>query len=79
MAAHGFMPHAGVPLTEGGGLLFALGSATGVAIGLVGSMLGVAGGELLIPALVLLYGLDVKSAGTVSLAVSLPMLLLTIW
>jgi xanthine dehydrogenase accessory factor len=79
MAAHGFMPHTGAPLTESGGLLFALGTATGVAIGLVGSMLGVAGGELLIPTLVLLYGLDVKSAGTVSLAVSLPMLLITIW
>lgn len=78
MAGHGLMPHGGARLTESAGLLFALGTATGVGIGLVGSMLGVAGGELLIPALVLLYGLDIKSAGTVSLAVSLPMLLLTI-
>lgn len=34
--------------------------------------MGVAGGELLIPTLVLLYGLDIKLAGSLSLAVSLP-------
>jgi uncharacterized membrane protein YfcA len=38
-------------------------------------MLGVAGGELIIPTIMLLYGLDIKIAGTLSLAVSLP----TIW
>ena len=31
-----------------------------------------AGGELLIPTLVLLYGVDVKLAGSLSLAISLP-------
>lgn len=34
--------------------------------------LAVAGGELLIPAIVLLYGLDIKLAGSLSLMVSLP-------
>ena len=34
------------------------------------SLLGVAGGELLIPTLVLLFGLDLKLAGSVSLAIS---------
>ena len=34
-----------------------------------------AGGELLIPTLVLLFGLDLKLAGSVSLAVSLPTML----
>lgn len=79
MAGHGFIPQSGAPAAEGVALLFALGTAIGVAIGLVGSMLGVAGGELLIPTLVLLYGLDIKSAGTVSLAVSVPMLFVTMW
>ena len=34
--------------------------------------MGVAGGELLIPTIVLLYGVDVKIAGSLSLMVSLP-------
>ena len=37
--------------------------------------LGVAGGELLIPTLVLLYGVEIKLAGSVSLAISLPTML----
>jgi uncharacterized protein len=49
------------------GLLF------GVGIGLVSSLLGVAGGELIIPTLVFAFGADVKAAGTASLLISLPM------
>lgn len=41
-------------------------------IGIVASLVGVAGGELLIPTLVLLFGADIKLAGSLSLAVSLP-------
>jgi uncharacterized protein len=37
--------------------------------------MGVAGGELLIPTLILLFGADVKLAGSLSLAVSLPTML----
>ena len=48
------------------------GVVAGLAIGIVASVLGVAGGELLIPTLVLLFGIDVKLAGSLSLAVSLP-------
>lgn len=48
------------------------GLAAGLAIGVVASLLGVAGGELLIPTLVLLFGLDIKLAGSLSLAISLP-------
>ena len=44
----------------------------GFLIGVVASLLGVAGGELLIPTLVLLFGADIKLAGSLSLAVSLP-------
>ena len=41
-------------------------------IGIVAALLGVAGGELLIPTLILLFGADIKLAGSLSLAVSLP-------
>ena len=39
---------------------------------MVAAFLGVAGGELLIPTLVLLFGANIKLAGSLSLAVSLP-------
>lgn len=44
----------------------------GVGIGMVSSLLGVAGGELIIPTLVLIFGIDIKIAGTASLIISLP-------
>lgn len=49
-----------------------VGAIAGVGIGIVASLLGVAGGELLIPTIVLLFGADLKLAGSLSLAVSLP-------
>jgi uncharacterized membrane protein YfcA len=61
----------GVPLM--GGIAQAVfGAVAGFAIGVVAALLGVAGGELLIPTLVLLFGADIKLAGSLSLAVSLP-------
>lgn len=48
------------------------GVMSGFGIGIVAALLGVAGGELLIPTIVLLYGLDIKLAGSLSLMVSLP-------
>jgi uncharacterized membrane protein YfcA len=65
----------GHPLLEGSAQVFA-GVVGGVAIGLVAALLGVAGGELLIPTLVLLFGCDIKLAGSLSLAVSLPTMLM---
>ena len=53
----------------------AAGIVAGFVIGVVASLLGVAGGELLIPTLVLLFGADIKLAGSLSLAVSLPTML----
>jgi uncharacterized membrane protein YfcA len=44
----------------------------GLGIGVVSSLLGVAGGELIIPTLVLVFGVDVKDAGTASLLISMP-------
>lgn len=66
--------YADQPLLTGTVQLFA-GIAAGLAIGVVASLLGVAGGELLIPTLVLLFGADIKLAGSLSLAVSLPTML----
>ncbi len=51
------------------------GVVAGFVIGIVAALLGVAGGELLIPTLVLLFGADIKLAGSLSLAVSLPTML----
>lgn len=44
----------------------------GLGVGLVSSLLGVAGGELIIPILVFAFGVDIKTAGTASLLISLP-------
>ncbi|CAI2931808.1 sulfite exporter TauE/SafE family protein [Aminobacter niigataensis] len=62
---------AGQPLLTGSAQLV-VGVIVGFGIGIVASLLGVAGGELLIPTLVLLFGADMKLAGSLSLAVSLP-------
>lgn len=59
------------PLLNGAWQLVA-GVIAGFGIGVVASLLGVAGGELLIPTLVLLFAVDIKLAGSLSLAVSLP-------
>ena len=48
------------------------GVLAGFGIGVVAALLGVAGGELLIPTFVLLYAVDTKLAGSLSLLVSLP-------
>lgn len=53
-----------------------LGIVAGLGIGVVASLLGVAGGEFLIPTLILLFGVDVKPAGSLSLAISLPTMLM---
>jgi uncharacterized protein len=55
-----------VILWIGAGFIFGLG------IGLVSSLLGVAGGELIIPTMVFAFGADIKTAGTASLLISLP-------
>jgi uncharacterized protein len=59
----------------GGVVQVVAGVGVGVGIGAVAALMGVAGGELLIPAIVLLFGADIKLAGSLSLAVSLPTML----
>jgi uncharacterized membrane protein YfcA len=47
----------------------------GIVIGAVSSLLGVAGGEFIIPTLVLVFGADIRTAGTASVLISLPIVL----
>ena len=71
---HHWLPSGGAPLLQGNAQIVA-GVLAGLAIGVVASLLGVAGGELLIPTIVLLFAADIKLAGSLSLAVSLPTLI----
>lgn len=57
----------------------ALALGFGIAIGIVSSLLGVAGGELIIPTLILAFGLDVKVAGTAALLISTPTILVGLY
>lgn len=50
----------------------------GVLIGVISSLLGVAGGEVIIPILILVFGIDVKLAGTMSLLISIPTMIVGI-
>lgn len=50
----------------------------GVLIGVISSLLGVAGGEVIIPILILVFGIDVKLAGTMSLIISIPTMIVGI-
>jgi uncharacterized membrane protein YfcA len=73
LIAEGFLP--GEPtglLPAHDGLRLIAGIGFGLLIGLVSSMLGVAGGELIIPTLLFAYGTDIRAAGTASLLISLP-------
>jgi uncharacterized membrane protein YfcA len=67
----GYGATAGAAALTGTAQLIA-GIVAGFAIGVVAALLGVAGGELLIPTLIILFGADIKLAGSLSLAVSLP-------
>lgn len=58
-----------------GAWLFVAGVIAGFGIGVVAAVMGVAGGELLIPTITVLYAVDVKLAGSLSLLVSLPTML----
>lgn len=64
--SEGLIDHVMLPQLGAGILL-------GSIVGLVSSLLGVAGGELLIPTLVFAFGVDIKTAGTASLLISIPM------
>ena len=63
----------GLPLGMAGKL--PIGLVAGLLIGIVSTLLGVAGGELIIPTLVLAFGVPIKAAGTLSLLISIPTIL----
>jgi uncharacterized membrane protein YfcA len=63
----------GLPVGTLGRLVAA--APMGVGIGMVSTLLGVAGGELIIPTLVLMFAVPVKAAGTLSLLISIPTIL----
>lgn len=44
----------------------------GLVVGAISSLLGVAGGEFIIPILIFLFGADVRTAGTASVLISIP-------
>lgn len=71
--SHGAGGHSA--LLSPGAVQVAGGVVAGFAIGVVAAVMGVAGGELLIPTLTLLFGVDLKLAGSLSLAISLPTML----
>lgn len=56
-----------------------IGVLLGLGIGLVSSMLGVAGGELLIPTLIFVFGVDIRTAGSASILISLSMIVVGLW
>jgi len=58
---------------------FILSVICGYFIGLISSLLGVAGGELIIPTIMIIYGVDIKLAGTLSLLISIPTLIVGIY
>lgn len=60
------------PVTLSGPALVVIGILAGFGIGVIAAIMGVAGGELLIPTITILYAVDVKVAGSLSLLVSLP-------
>jgi uncharacterized protein len=48
---------------------------SGLFVGSISSMLGVAGGEFIIPLLIFIFGADIQTAGTASVLISLPIVL----
>jgi len=74
--------HPGAPaglLPDGHLIRFAVACILGLLIGTVSSMLGVAGGELIIPSLIFVFGLDIRTAGTASILISLGLITVGLW
>jgi len=75
-----FFPNQNATLVPSGFLLrLVVAIPLGLAIGAVAALLGVAGGELLIPTLIFLFGADVTAAGTASILVSLVLVPTALW
>lgn len=57
-------------------LRISIGFVAGIVIGIFSSMLGVAGGELIIPTIIMVFAIDIKLAGSLSLAISIPTIIM---
>jgi uncharacterized membrane protein YfcA len=66
-------------IPAGAAFHFGAGLAFGVIIGLVSSILGVAGGELLVPTMMFIFGADIKTAGTASIVISVCVVTSGLW
>jgi uncharacterized membrane protein YfcA len=66
-------------ISAGAAFHFGAGFALGIINGLVSSILGVAGGELLIPTMMFIFGADIKTAGTASIAISICVVTSGLW
>ena len=66
-------------ISAGAALHFGAGFALGIVIGLVSSILGVAGGELLVPTMMFIFGADIKTAGTASIVISVCVVTSGLW
>lgn len=76
MIVEAIMPLVPAGLMPGSDLVrIVTGAGFGLAIGAISSLLGVAGGEVIIPTLVVGYGVPIALAGTLSLLISLPTML----
>lgn len=75
-----FLPDHGQGLAPTDAVLrILIAGAFGLLIGAVAALLGVAGGELLIPTFIFVFGADVVTAGTASILVSLVLVPTALW
>jgi uncharacterized protein len=66
-------------ITASAAFHFGAGFGLGIIIGLVSSILGVAGGELLIPTMMFVFGADITTAGTASIVISVCVVISGLW
>jgi uncharacterized membrane protein YfcA len=66
-------------IPAGAAFHFGAGFGFGIIIGLVSIILGVAGGELLIPTMMFIFGADIKTAGTASIVISVCVVTSGLW
>lgn len=69
---HYFLDTTNINIIENYYTKFLIGILAGFIIGIFTSLLGFLGGEFLIPTIVILYGVDIKLAGSLSLVISIP-------
>ena len=62
-------------LVSGSTWNFPVAVVSGLLVGAISSLLGVAGGEFIIPILIFIFGADIRTAGTASVLISIPVVL----